>query len=64
MVYDKYIDTLKNLSSDIDQELTFATDLDNLCSTVDTIIICNGDKAYDYSKIPTNINVIDPWRAL
>ena len=64
MVYDKYIDTLTNLSSDIDQELTFASDLENLCSTVDTIIICNGDKAYDYSKIPENINVIDPWRAL
>ena len=64
MVYDKYIDTLTNLSSDVDQELTFASDLENLCSTVDTIIICNGDKAYDYSKIPENINVIDPWRAL
>lgn len=64
MVYDKYIDTLTNLSSNVDQELTFASDLENLCSTVDTIIICNGDKAYDYSKIPENINVIDPWRAL
>lgn len=64
IVFDKYIDTLNNLSSDIDQELTFATDIENLCSVAETIIICNGDNAYDYSKIPTSINVIDPWRTL
>ena len=42
IVFDKYIDTLNNLSSDIDQELTFATDIENLCSVAETIIICNG----------------------
>ena len=31
---------------------------------VDTVILCNGDSVYDYKKIPSDINVIDPWRIL
>ena len=64
IVYDTYTDSANNLSKDINQNFTIATDLDNLIENVDTIILCNGDSAYDYNKIPSTINVIDPWRVL
>ena len=64
VVYDQYYDSASNLSGDIEQGFTVATDLDNLISNVDTIILCNGDSVYDYNKIPSNINIIDPWRVL
>jgi len=60
IVYDKYKDSFDNLS--YDGELLLATDVGNLCDVADTVILCNGDKEYDYSQIPPNINVIDPWR--
>jgi len=60
IVYDKYKDSFDNLS--YDGELLLATDVGNVCDVADTVILCNGDKEYDYSQIPPNINVIDPWR--
>ena len=65
IVYDTYGDSYNNISSGVNTAtLTIATDLGNLCDVADTVILCNGDKAYDYSQIPPNINVIDPWRVL
>jgi hypothetical protein len=64
IVYDKFADSFNNLSQDIDQVVTLATDLENLLEVVDTVILCNGDSVYDYKKIPSDINVIDPWRIL
>ena len=64
VVFDQHSVSANNLSKEIEQGFTIATDLDNLISNVDTIILCNGDSAYDYSKIPSNINIIDPWRVI
>ena len=62
IVYDTYSDSFDNIS--YDGPLTMATDIGNLCDVADTVILCNGDKAYDYTQIPENINVIDPWRII
>ena len=65
IVYDTYEDSYNNISSgDNIATLNVATDLENLIEIADTIILCNGDPAYDYSKIPSNLNIIDPWRVL
>ena len=64
IVYDTYADSFNNLSQDINQVVTLATDLENLLDVVDTVILCNGDPVYNYKLIPSDINVIDPWRIL
>ena len=65
IVYDTYEDSYNNISSgDNIATLNVATDLENLIEIADTIILCNGDPAYDYTKIPSNLNIIDPWRVL
>ena len=38
------------------------SNIEDLYSEVDTLVLCNGDKSYDLSSIPSNLKVIDPWR--
>ena len=65
VVYDTYSDSYNNISSGGNiATINIATDLEDLCETADTIILCNGDSSYDYKKIPSNLNIIDPWRVL
>ena len=57
-------DTYKQSFINLQEEVTWVDSLERLYELVDTVVLCNGDKVYDLSKLPNNINIVDPWRVL
>jgi len=58
-VHDSFYQSYENLGYSI---FNWINDIEDLYNKVDTVILCNGDKSYDLSNLPSNLKVIDPWR--